>query len=203
MVSQATIAGTRGEVEQALHTLQEALSLMVAQEQFGLQAAVWTIAGTIVAGSGRFEQAVSLYAAADVVQHDVDSIIETHVAEERDAMLQRAGQQLSRTDFRTAWERGKSMRSEGMLAVAAMPPSSERASPARQATGHDQVLQSLSSREREVLQLLAEGLSDQQIADQLFLSKRTVSTHVASIRAKLGVDSRTAAAGVAIRSGLA
>jgi two-component system, NarL family, response regulator LiaR len=60
----------------------------------------------------------------------------------------------------------------------------------------------VTPRELDVLRLLADGLTDQQIADQLFLSKRTVSTHVANILNKLDVDSRTAAASVAIRQGL-
>jgi two-component system, NarL family, response regulator LiaR len=51
----------------------------------------------------------------------------------------------------------------------------------------------LSSRELEVLQLMASGLSNQQIADKLFVSTNTIKTHVASIFAKLVVDRRTQA----------
>jgi predicted ATPase/DNA-binding CsgD family transcriptional regulator len=61
----------------------------------------------------------------------------------------------------------------------------------------------LTAREAEVLLLLAEGLSDREIAEALFLSPRTVGVHVTHILAKLGVDSRTAAAAFAVRSGLA
>jgi len=62
---------------------------------------------------------------------------------------------------------------------------------------------SLSPREREVLGYMANGLSNQQIADTLFLSVRTVTSHVTSILTKLGVESRTAAVAYAIRAGLA
>jgi DNA-binding NarL/FixJ family response regulator len=48
----------------------------------------------------------------------------------------------------------------------------------------------LSPREIEVLELVAEGKSNREIADLLFLSHRTVEAHVASILAKLNVDSR-------------
>jgi DNA-binding NarL/FixJ family response regulator len=57
---------------------------------------------------------------------------------------------------------------------------------------------SLSPREVEVLRLVAEGLTDVQVADRLFLSRRTVSSHLRSIYQKLGVSTRTAAARLAI-----
>lgn len=52
---------------------------------------------------------------------------------------------------------------------------------------------SLSAREAEVLRLVARGLTDQQIADELVLSRHTVHRHVANIYAKLGCSSRAAA----------
>jgi pimeloyl-ACP methyl ester carboxylesterase/DNA-binding CsgD family transcriptional regulator len=60
----------------------------------------------------------------------------------------------------------------------------------------------LSSREREVLALVARGLSDQEVAEQLVLSPHTVHRHVANIRRKLGRGSRTAAVAEAARLGL-
>jgi DNA-binding CsgD family transcriptional regulator len=60
----------------------------------------------------------------------------------------------------------------------------------------------LTEREREVLALLVEGLSNQQIADRLFLSKRTVEHHIGSIFTKLGVSTRAEALAHAIRHGV-
>jgi DNA-binding CsgD family transcriptional regulator len=60
----------------------------------------------------------------------------------------------------------------------------------------------LSPREREVLHLLAAGMSDRQIAAALAISYRTVTNHVGSILAKLDVPTRTAAAALAVRRGL-
>ncbi|MFG3282203.1 response regulator [Streptomyces sp. NPDC048111] len=57
--------------------------------------------------------------------------------------------------------------------------------------------QALTRRELEVLQLVGDGLSNQQISKQLFLSQATVKSHLVHIYAKLGVDSRTAAVAVA------
>jgi DNA-binding CsgD family transcriptional regulator len=61
----------------------------------------------------------------------------------------------------------------------------------------------LTSRELEVLGLLADGLSNQEIAGELFISPKTASVHVSNIYAKLGVESRVAAATTAHALGLA
>jgi DNA-binding NarL/FixJ family response regulator len=60
----------------------------------------------------------------------------------------------------------------------------------------------LSPREREVLRLVAAGLSDRQIADVLVLSPHTVHRHVANIRTKLRQATRAGAAAEAVRLGL-
>ncbi|MGH2455413.1 MAG: response regulator [Candidatus Limnocylindria bacterium] len=62
-------------------------------------------------------------------------------------------------------------------------------------SGQDgRALAGLSAREEEVLRLLAEGLTDRQIADRLGISPRTVETHVGSILHKLNVRNRAEAA---------
>jgi DNA-binding CsgD family transcriptional regulator len=60
----------------------------------------------------------------------------------------------------------------------------------------------LSPREVEVLELVAEGLTNAQVAQRLFLSPRTIQRHLNSIYHKLGVSSRTAATRFAIEHGL-
>ena len=66
----------------------------------------------------------------------------------------------------------------------------------RQANSLDDAgLADLSSREREVLHLLAEGMTDREIGDSLTISTRTVQTHVSTILHKLGVRNRAEAAG--------
>ena len=65
-----------------------------------------------------------------------------------------------------------------------------------------EVLESLSQREREVLALMAEGMSNQVIAERLGISDKTVKTHVSNVLSKLGVADRTQAAVYAWKSGL-
>jgi DNA-binding CsgD family transcriptional regulator len=60
----------------------------------------------------------------------------------------------------------------------------------------------LTRREREVLELVAAGLTNRQIADRLFISENTVGVHVGNILGKLDASSRTEAAGIAHRLGL-
>jgi len=60
----------------------------------------------------------------------------------------------------------------------------------------------LTAREMEVLALLAEGLTNAQLADRLFLSEKTVDHHVSSVLRKLGEPNRAAAAAAARKLGL-
>jgi DNA-binding CsgD family transcriptional regulator len=60
----------------------------------------------------------------------------------------------------------------------------------------------LSEREREVLRLVAEGLSSKAIGRRLFLAPSTVNNHLASIFRKLGADTRAQAVAVAAQRGL-
>jgi DNA-binding NarL/FixJ family response regulator len=64
------------------------------------------------------------------------------------------------------------------------------------------VLEPVSEREREVLLLLAQGCSNREIAERLFLSEGTVKNHVSNILAKLQAENRTQAAEIARRYGL-
>ena len=83
------------------------------------------------------------------------------------------------------------MKDLGIRAIPRGPRPATRAAPA-----------GLTTREQQVLALLAEGLPDREIARRLFISERTVHHHVSAVLAKTGVTSRTAAAREAARMGI-
>jgi predicted ATPase/DNA-binding CsgD family transcriptional regulator len=118
------------------------------------------------------------------------------------AAVEAARAQLGEAAFAAAGAAGAALGREAALAealavAAVAPPAPPAAVPDRAAAGIP-----LTPRELEVLRLLAEGRTDREIAEVLFLSPRTVAKHVASILAALGVPSRAAAAAHAVRHGL-
>ena len=99
--------------------------------------------------------------------------------------FQRAGMLVERCQLRQAlreWELRRS--SAGIMSGMRMP--ALHSEPGDPAPG-------LSRREREVLMLIAQGASNQQVAEKLFISLHTVKTHARRINGKLGVERRTQA----------
>jgi excisionase family DNA binding protein len=104
---------------------------------------------------------------------------------------------LGKTAFATTWAAGRDLSAAEVIAEVLAAGGTD--------TGDGSALgaSGLSPREKEVLRLLTTGRSDKEIADVLFITRRTASKHVSAILAKLEVDSRTAAVAFAARHGLA
>jgi non-specific serine/threonine protein kinase len=113
----------------------------------------------------------------------------------------RARAVLGEEAFAHAWATGQAMSTEAIEAdIQTILAAAEEEAPQSRPVVH---AGSLTLRELEVLRLLAEGRSDKEIAEALFVSQRTVQTHTEHIYAKLGVHGRSEAAAVAVRRGLA
>jgi LuxR family maltose regulon positive regulatory protein len=91
---------------------------------------------------------------------------------------------------------------DSLLALGADPEAERARVLGAAAAGGHRALPGVTPREREVLRLLAEGLTNRQIAERLVVSEHTVHRHVTNILRKLDLPSRTAAAAHAVRAGL-
>jgi non-specific serine/threonine protein kinase len=118
-----------------------------------------------------------------------------------DRMLDGLRTRMGDQAFNAAWDEGQAMTLDRAVeearAIAAA-----SGQPRQRGRGNAASSFGLTHREVEVLRLVVEGRSDQEIADALFISRRTASTHVSNLLAKLQVDGRTAATATAVRHGL-
>lgn len=192
------IAQLQGNVMRAGNLYREALTLF--QELSDPMMALVCLEGlAAVAARGDALAAARLLGAAAVVRAwlgrpaaveerqlvaETEAIIRSIVGEEAFTAAFAVGQSLS---LAAATEEGLGLTLPEPLVVAVEAPAAPHG---------------LTRRERDVLRLLAEGKSDREIADTLFLSYRTVTSYVTNILGKLGVDSRTAAATYAVRHDL-
>jgi DNA-binding NarL/FixJ family response regulator len=112
------------------------------------------------------------------IQERAASVVRSTLGNEKFAEVMAAGQRLPLAEA-MAEALGLAERLAGTV-ISRSPPSA--------AAGYG-----LSAREVEILQLLAAGRSNTEIAEELFISRRTVTTHVSHLYAKLGVASRAEA----------
>jgi predicted ATPase/DNA-binding NarL/FixJ family response regulator len=192
----ARIAQQMGDDSDALRLFREALSLSSSlAERIGMVECIEGIAA-VMAQRGYAEHAVRLLGATASVRAVVATIRTEIERREPEQTLTMARRVLTNSAFDAAWAAGQALSLEAATEEALT------------LTGQSSVLTrpaspfNLTRREQEVLALLAEHLTDSEIAQRLYLSPRTASNHVASILGKLGVSSRREAAAFATRHGL-
>ncbi len=195
----ARLATIEGEPQVAAEQFAEALALLRDfGERRGMIECLEALAA-LVADQGKPELAVrwwSAVAAEREARHAPQHPVE-RPAFERSLASARAS--LRESVYTAAWKAGSVLTLDDATNEALdYAPSIHVAGPRQPEDAHG-----LSPREHEVLRLLAEGRTNREIADALFISPRTVTTHVTNILGKLNVPSRAAAAAVAIREGLA
>ncbi len=143
-----------------------------------------------VATQGELVWAARLWGAADSLRQAIGAPLSPVERARYEQEVTAARTQLEEEAFKAAWAEGRNMTPEQALAtqgpVTLPQPFSAAPSPTTSPGG-------LSVRELEVLRLLATGLTDAQIAEQLVLSLHTIHAHLRTIYSKLGVTSRSAA----------
>ncbi|HET7035982.1 MAG TPA: response regulator transcription factor, partial [Thermomicrobiaceae bacterium] len=109
---------------------------------------------------------------------------------------------LGEAAFADAWEVGQGIAWPDAVADALAVLDPAREAPTSQTSGRPADPFALTRREREVLDLLCQRLTDREIADRLFLSPRTVEHHVSNVLGKLEARNRREVAAIAARIGL-
>ena len=196
------VARDQGDVVRAADLFREGLERSWTRGNKRIIAYALAGLGSIAGAQGQAEQAAQLFGAAEAlhVALGVPLLPAFRPAHERAVAAVRAV--LPAAVFTDAWAAGRALSLDEAVAaaraVANLPHSAVVATESAAARRLG-----LTPREREVLRLLVEGRSDRAIADALSISSRTVGAHVTHLLAKLGVESRTAAAIYAVRHGLA
>jgi non-specific serine/threonine protein kinase len=195
-----TVALERGDLARAASLAKEALALAAREGSRRAVAQHFELLAAIAGMRGHGERAARLFGAAEALREVIAVPISPIDRPNYERYLAAARENTNETTFAAAWATGRSLSVELAVAeahgVAVDSPVSPH--PRSETSPHR-----LTPRERDVLRLLVEGRSDREIAQALFIGTRTVETHVSNLFTKLGVNSRTEVAAVAVRRGLA
>jgi predicted ATPase/DNA-binding CsgD family transcriptional regulator len=207
-----SIALSQGDLERAIACFTEGLS--VAQElrhetliaeglsearelrnQMFIAWLLWGLARVAVA-QNQLKRAAQLFGATEV-RYDVNKVLSPNQRDDYERMISSVRAQLGEQAFAAAWAEGRTISREQILAaqgtaeiLALIPTEPSSAPPVRMPPTSPA---GLTTREMDVLRLLAQGLTSAQIAERLVIGVVTVNSHVRSIYSKLGITSRAAA----------
>jgi non-specific serine/threonine protein kinase len=193
----AYVAYLAGEYDRALELSQDALRMRWDTGDMSVFPAEFEDIGDIANALGQHERAARLYGAASALRQRIDTPIPWWFEAEYEREVDRTRQTLSPRTFDAAWLAGRALPLEDAVDEAL----SVRVDGGREALDPAAASRfDLTNREMEVLRLLVDGASNPEIAAALYISRKTAANHVANILAKMGAESRTAAASIALRS---
>jgi DNA-binding NarL/FixJ family response regulator len=178
-----------GDHEEAKRRYEEALRLAYRIDdrigQFYLLAALAYLASN----AGRSRVAAQLLGASDTIRVGAGATVMVVLAPYVEQAEEAAAKALGAARYRSEFESGQRLTREDAVRLALNESRAPEVDSRRRDDG------ALGSREADVARLVAEGLSNKQIAARLFISERTVDSHVRSILNKLGFNSRAQIAG--------
>ena len=178
----ARVAIAAGEPDQAERDAHDALTCAAGIKAYLLIPDILECLAVLAGQDGSHREAVRLFAAAESIRQRIGAVrykvwdagYEAAVAAVRNAM--------GETDFDAAWAEGAAVSTEEAIAYAQR----GRGQRKRPASGWA----SLTPTERDVVRLVSDGLANNDIATRLFVSPRTVQTHLTHVYTKLGLTSR-------------
>jgi DNA-binding CsgD family transcriptional regulator len=193
LATRADVAIAQGEPEQAGRDAHDALAAAVSSGTYGATPEALECLAGLAVGAGSHRDAARLYGAADAIRlrggfvrfKIFDAFFEFPVAVLRDGMGEK--------DFESAWAEGAALSTGEAIGYAQR----RRGGRKRPSSGWA----SLTPTERDVVRLVSDGLANNDIAARLFVSPRTVQTHLTHVYSKLGLTSRVQLAQEAVRHG--
>src|SRR5215211_4768375 len=186
----ATLAQAERNQERARDLLEEGLELSAELGNDADVAHCFDGLAAVAAAEGMIVRAARLWGAEEALLERMEAAVYTYVPDRslHRSQVEAARARLGEEAFEAAWAEGRAMSLEQAVEYALeQEPAPEPAAPERYPAG-------LSAREADVLRLVANGLTNAEVAGKLFLSSRTVDWHLGSIYRKLGLHSRTEAA---------
>jgi predicted ATPase/class 3 adenylate cyclase/DNA-binding CsgD family transcriptional regulator/tetratricopeptide (TPR) repeat protein len=190
----------QGDLAQARAVCTE--GLLLAKEARWRYGMGWNLIGLarVAADEGQPEQATRLFGAAEPCLHP--DMMDPLERADYERAVEGVRAQLGEKAFAAAWSQGRALTPEQVLAAlepkvatTTTPTGPSSTPPGKTPTPYPD---GLTAREGEVLRLVAQGLTNDQVAEQLVISSRTVNTHLTAIYGKIGVSSRSAATRYAI-----
>src|SRR6266699_6114728 len=175
-----------GDLDQSKPLFVEALGIAPQIDDRVAQYALLDALGFHAINSGQERLAAQLLGAAETVRTGAGASVIAFLAPLLTRAEESAKAALGPKRFAAELQAGKNLNRDAAVGLALGEPA--HAAPAK---GDGAALELLGTRQAEVAQLIADGLTNKQIGARLFISERTVDSHVRSILNKLGVNSRT------------
>jgi DNA-binding CsgD family transcriptional regulator len=199
----AWLARSQGEYNHARVLCRESLASARALNDQELLVTCTQGLAMLVSAQGKSMWAARLWGAAEVLRETIGQPLSPVERAFYESAIMDTRRLLGERTFAAAWEGGRKMTPDQAfqepISITAIPSSPSipvgRKKPISYPAG-------LSPREVEVLRLVAQGMTNERVADQLIISPRTVDTHLTSTYGKIGVSSRSAATRYAIENHL-
>jgi predicted ATPase/class 3 adenylate cyclase/DNA-binding CsgD family transcriptional regulator len=191
LVTRARVATAQGEPEQAERDAHQALAVAVAIDAHPTTPEALECLAGLACNAESHREAARLFGAADALRRRMGVVLFKVYDDAYNTSIAAVRNALTDSEFESAWMEGAALSAGEAIAYAQR----GRGERKRPSSGWA----SLTPTERDVVRLVSEGLGNKDIAARLFISPRTVATHLTHVYAKLGLSSRVQLAQEAAR----